>query len=62
MHKVFAKSSRTEDASKANIKGTGLGLSVARQLIEAQREQVWAESEGAGTGAAFFVELPLKTS
>jgi signal transduction histidine kinase len=56
--KLFQKFSRAEDASKANILGTGLGLYVARLLIEAQKGKVWAESEGEGMGATFFVELP----
>jgi signal transduction histidine kinase len=58
--KLFQKFSRAEDASKANVLGTGLGLYVARLLIEAQKGKVWAESEGEGKGATFFVELPLK--
>ena len=57
---LFQKFSRAEDASKANILGTGLGLYVAKQLVEAQNGKVWAESEGEGKGATFFVELPLK--
>ena len=48
-------------ASKANILGTGLGLYVARQLIEAQKGTIRAESEGEGKGATFFVELPAKS-
>ncbi|KKW11659.1 MAG: HATPase domain-containing multisensor signal transduction histidine kinase [Parcubacteria group bacterium GW2011_GWA2_49_9] len=58
--RLFQKFSRAEDASKANILGTGLGLYVARQLIEAQKGKVWAESDGEGKGSTFFVELPTK--
>ncbi|OHA20863.1 MAG: hypothetical protein A2849_04265 [Candidatus Taylorbacteria bacterium RIFCSPHIGHO2_01_FULL_51_15] len=58
--KLFQKFSRAEDASKANMLGTGLGLYVARQLIEAQKGRVFAESEGEGKGSTFSVELPLK--
>mgnify|MGYP001593833055 CR=1 FL=1 len=57
---LFQKFSRAEDASKANILGTGLGLYVARQLIEAQKGTVRAESEGEGKGSTFIVELPTK--
>ena len=59
--KLFQKFSRAEDASKANLHGTGLGLYVARQLVEAQKGRVWAESEGEGKGSTFIVELPLKS-
>ncbi len=58
--KLFQKFSRAEDASKANILGTGLGLFVAKQLITAQDGTIRAESEGAGKGSSFIVELPIK--
>lgn len=58
--KLFQKFSRAKDASKANILGTGLGLYVAKQLIEAQKGKVWAESEGEGKGSTFTIELPVK--
>ena len=56
--KLFQKFSRAEDASKANVLGTGLGLYVARLLVEAQKGQIFAESEGEGKGSTFSVELP----
>ncbi|MET3114370.1 signal transduction histidine kinase [Pedobacter sp. CG_S7] len=37
---------------------TGLGLSIVKQLVEAHHGQVWAESDGAGKGTSFFVEMP----
>jgi len=58
MPKLFQKFSRAEDATKANILGTGLGLYLARQLIEAQKGKIWAESEGDKKGSTFIIELP----
>ncbi len=57
MPKLFAKFSRATDASKTNITGTGLGLYVAKQIIEAHKGKIWAESEGVGKGSMFIVEL-----
>jgi signal transduction histidine kinase len=39
---------------------TGLGLSIVKQMVELHDGWVWIESEP-GQGAAFLVELPLKT-
>jgi signal transduction histidine kinase len=55
--KLFQKFGRA-DAQKANLLGTGLGLYIARVFIEGMGGRVWAESEGAGKGARFIVELP----
>jgi signal transduction histidine kinase len=38
--------------------GVGLGLSIARELIEAHRGSITAESAGVGRGASFTVRLP----
>lgn len=54
---LFQKFVRASDASKANATGTGLGLFVARQMIEAHGGKAWAESEGAGKGSTFIVEI-----
>ena len=40
-------------------KGTGFGLSIARRIIEAHDGSINVESEGAGKGVVFVVELPL---
>ncbi len=61
MPKLFEKFSRAPDASKTNIMGTGLGLFVAKNIIEAHPGgKIWAESEGAGKGSTFIIELCLK--
>jgi signal transduction histidine kinase len=44
---------RTEKAT-----GTGLGLYICRQIIDAHRGKIWAES-APGQGTTFFIELPL---
>jgi len=38
--------------------GTGLGLYICRQIIEAHRGKIWAESTP-GQGTTFFIELPV---
>jgi len=38
--------------------GTGLGLYICRQIIEAHRGKIWAESNP-GQGTTFFIELPI---
>jgi signal transduction histidine kinase len=40
--------------------GLGLGLAIVRQLVEAHEGSVTASSDGAGKGATFTVELPLR--
>jgi len=47
------------DAQPASGKGLGLGLAIVKALVEAFGGRVWAESQGAGRGATFFVELPI---
>ena len=44
---------RTEKAT-----GTGLGLFICKQIIEAHRGKIWAESSP-GQGTTFFIELPI---
>ncbi len=44
---------RTENAT-----GTGLGLYICKQIIEAHRGKIWAESTP-GQGTTFFIELPV---
>ncbi|PQA53030.1 HAMP domain-containing sensor histidine kinase [Siphonobacter curvatus] len=39
--------------------GTGLGLAIAKDFIEAQGGNIWAQSEGLGYGSLFAFRLPL---
>jgi signal transduction histidine kinase len=38
--------------------GTGLGLFICKQIIDAHRGKIWAESTP-GQGTAFYIELPI---
>jgi len=45
--------------TKASTEGTGMGLNNAKKIIEKHKGKIWAESEGEGKGATFFIELPV---
>ncbi|MCS6906850.1 MAG: HAMP domain-containing sensor histidine kinase [Anaerolineales bacterium] len=40
-----------------NIRGTGLGLFICRQIVQAHRGEIWAESQ-LGHGTTFHIRLP----
>lgn len=54
---LFEEFHRDKDEKK--IEGSGLGLYIAKNIIEAHKGKIWAESEGEGRGSTFFVELPV---
>jgi len=43
------------------VTGTGLGLYICKQIIQAHRGKIWAESTP-GQGTTFFIELPVDSS
>jgi signal transduction histidine kinase len=47
--------------TERSITGTGLGLYICKQIINAHRGKIWAEST-AGHGTTFFIELPANSS
>src|SRR3990167_1983130 len=55
---LFTEGGRGKDSVKVNVDSTGYGLYSVKLIIEAHKGKVWAESEGAGKGSTFFVELP----
>ena len=44
--------------SEKTVTGSGLGLYICRQIIQAHRGKIWAESTP-GVGTTFFIELPI---
>jgi signal transduction histidine kinase len=57
--KLFGKFQRLSAKPTAGESSTGLGLYIAKQIAERHNGKIWAESEGIGKGATFFVRLPL---
>ena len=47
--------------NEKTITGTGLGLYICKQIIEAHRGKIWAESNS-GQGTTFFIELPINSA
>lgn len=58
MQKLFTEGGHGKDSIKVNVDSTGFGLFIAKQVVEAHRGRIWAESDGAGKGSRFIVELP----
>ena len=47
--------------SEKSVTGTGLGLYICKQIIDAHRGKIWAESLP-DQGTTFFIELPINSS
>jgi signal transduction histidine kinase len=56
---LFQAGGRGKDSVKVNVDSTGYGLYSVRLIVEAHQGKVWADSEGAGKGSTFSVELDL---
>ncbi len=54
---LFKEFSRA-DLQKVNILGTGIGLYLAKKFTEGHKGKIWAESEGEGKGAQFYIMFP----
>jgi signal transduction histidine kinase len=53
---LFQKFARG-DGARMNTTGSGLGLYLAKEIVEAHKGRVWVESDGAGKGSTFAMEL-----
>ncbi len=59
---LFTEGGHGKDSRNVNPHSTGYGLYIASQIVLAHKGRIWAESEGRGKGAIFFVELPIDTA
>jgi signal transduction histidine kinase len=59
MKQLFTEGGRGKDSVKVNVHSTGFGLFFSKNIVDAHHGRVWAESEGAGKGSTFFIELPM---
>jgi signal transduction histidine kinase len=57
--RLFTEGGHGKDSQKVNVHSTGYGLFIAKQIVEAHRGTIRAESQGQGKGSTFIVELPL---
>ena len=55
---MFDDSGRGEQGER-RYSGVGLGLAIAKELVEAHKGRIAAQSPGEGKGSTFVVTLPL---
>jgi signal transduction histidine kinase len=61
MKRLFGRFQRLSAVPTGGESSTGLGLYITRQIVKRHGGRIWAESEGKGKGAAFFIELPASS-
>jgi PAS domain S-box-containing protein len=59
---VFERFTQADTSSTRRAGGLGIGLALVRNIVDLHGGQVRAESEGAGRGATFTVELPASAA
>jgi signal transduction histidine kinase len=57
--RLFTEGGHGKESQKVNVHSTGYGLFIAKNIVEAHKGTIRAESEGPGKGSTFVVELPL---
>jgi signal transduction histidine kinase len=60
--RLFGEFYRVQTPDRQKIAGTGLGLSICRKIIRAHGGDIWAESDGPGTGSRLLFTLPVATA
>lgn len=58
LKRIFRRFYRVPNRRTQRKKGTGLGLSIVRAIIKKHNGKIRAESEGAGKGSLFIIQLP----
>jgi signal transduction histidine kinase len=56
---LFERFYRVDKARSRTLGGHGIGLTISKALVEAHGGQLWAASDGLGSGATFTFTLPL---
>ncbi|MBN2754967.1 MAG: response regulator [Candidatus Goldbacteria bacterium] len=59
LDKVFERFYQVKNIKNRGY-GIGLGLAISKNIVEAHRGAIWAESDGPGKGAVFNIILPIK--
>jgi signal transduction histidine kinase len=59
MKNLFTEGGHGKDSTKVNVESTGFGLYIVKNIVDAHKGRVWAESEGRDKGSRFIVALPL---
>lgn len=58
MKRLFTEGGHGAESIKVNVHSTGYGLFIAKAITEAHGGKIRAESDGAGKGSRFIIELP----
>lgn len=57
--RLFTEGGHGKDSQKINVHSTGYGLFIAKNIVETHGGTIRVESEGAGKGSTFIVELSV---
>ena len=58
LKRIFRRFYRVPGTLAMRVKGTGLGLFIVRSIVEKHGGRAFAESDGAGHGSTFTIQLP----